>query len=60
VSRPPVAGAGYQIALIGDMPYDDSGRAQLPNVIADINAHRPAFTTFDGDIKKGSERCDQW
>ena len=49
----------YEIGLIGDMPYGDAGRAQFPNVIADINTHRLAFTTFDGDIKNGSERCDQ-
>src|SRR3977135_2222317 len=49
----------YEIGLIGDMPYGDAGRAQLPNVIADINANRLAFTTFDGDIKTGKERCDQ-
>jgi hypothetical protein len=49
----------YEIGLIGDMPYGPTGRAQFPNVIADINAHRLAFTAFDGDIKNGSERCDQ-
>jgi hypothetical protein len=49
----------YEIGLIGDMPYGDAGRAQFPNVIADINANRLAFTTFDGDIKNGKERCDQ-
>ncbi|MFR9775600.1 hypothetical protein ACL02O_06025 [Micromonospora sp. MS34] len=49
----------YEIALIGDMPYGDTGRAQFPGVIADVNAHRVAFTTFDGDIKNGKERCDQ-
>src|SRR5262249_11927462 len=49
----------YEIGLIGDMPYGAAGRAQFPNVIADINAHRLAFTAFDGDIKNGKERCDQ-
>ncbi|MBO0868173.1 MAG: hypothetical protein J2P15_06370 [Micromonosporaceae bacterium] len=49
----------YEIGLIGDMPYGPTGRAQYPNVIADINQHRLAFTAFDGDIKNGSERCDQ-
>lgn len=51
--------APYEIGLIGDMPYGDAGRAQFPNVIADINTHRLAFTAFDGDLKNGSERCDQ-
>ncbi|GAA1283559.1 hypothetical protein Psi02_30130 [Planotetraspora silvatica] len=50
----------YEIALIGDMPYGDIGRAQFPRVIDEINAdHGIAFTVFDGDIKNGSERCDQ-
>jgi hypothetical protein len=50
----------YEIALIGDMPYGDVGRAQFPRVIDEINAdHGIAFTVFDGDIKNGSERCDQ-
>ncbi|MCW2878685.1 MAG: hypothetical protein JWQ95_2785 [Sphaerisporangium sp.] len=50
----------YEIALIGDMPYGDTGRAQYPRVIDEINADRHlAFTVFDGDIKNGSERCDQ-
>jgi hypothetical protein len=49
----------YEIALIGDMPYGNAGRAQYPNVIAEINAANVRFTTFDGDIKNGSERCDQ-
>jgi hypothetical protein len=52
--------AKYEIALIGDMPYGDSGRTQFPRVIDEINADRHiAFTVFDGDIKNGSERCDQ-
>ncbi|WP_214413885.1 metallophosphoesterase [Sphaerisporangium fuscum] len=51
----------YEIALIGDMPYGDTGRIQFPRVIDEINAdHRIAFTVFDGDIKNGGERCDQW
>jgi hypothetical protein len=50
---------GYEIGLIGDMPYGDVGRAQFPNVIADINQHHLAFTAFDGDLKNGKERCDQ-
>jgi hypothetical protein len=49
----------YEIALIGDMPYGDAGRAQFPNVINEINHSDVAFTAFDGDIKNGSERCDQ-
>jgi hypothetical protein len=49
----------YEIGLIGDAPYSDVGRQQFPRVIDDINKHELAFTTFDGDIKNGKERCDQ-
>jgi hypothetical protein len=49
----------YEIGLIGDVPYGDTGRKQLPALVADLNAHELAFTTFDGDIKNGKERCDQ-
>src|SRR5262245_583092 len=52
--------ARYEIALIGDMPYGDVGRAQFPHVIDEINDDRRiSFTVFDGDTKNGSERCDQ-
>jgi hypothetical protein len=51
--------ASYEIGLIGDMPYGETGRAQFPNVIADMNARPLAFTTFDGDIKNGKEPCDR-
>ncbi len=53
------SGSGtYRIAIDGDMPYGELGRAQYPAVIAEINAFEPAFTIFDGDTKSGSERCD--
>jgi hypothetical protein len=51
--------SSYEIGLLGDMPYGDTGRAQFPAVIADINRHRLAFSAFDGDLKNGKERCDQ-
>ena len=50
------AGA-YEVGLFGDMPYGDYGRAHYPALIADMNAHRLAFSVFDGDNKNGSEPC---
>jgi hypothetical protein len=47
----------YVVGLFGDMPYGDAGRAQYPNVIADMNTQNLAFSVFDGDIKNGSEPC---
>jgi hypothetical protein len=52
--------SSYEIGLLGDMPYGDTGRAQFPAVIADINRHGLAFSAFNGDIKNGKERCDQF
>ncbi len=48
----------YTIALFGDMPYGDQGRAEYPAVLDSINHAKIAFSVFDGDLKNGSERCD--
>ncbi len=45
----------YTIALFGDMPYNALGKAQYPNLIADINAAHVAFSVFDGDLKAGGD-----
>jgi hypothetical protein len=47
--------ARYTIALFGDMPYGDLGKAQYPALLADINAHHVAFSLFDGDLKAGGD-----
>ncbi len=47
----------YEIGLVGDMPYADYGRALYPDVIADVNRAKVAFSIFDGDTKNGSEPC---
>ena len=48
----------YTIALFGDVPYGAGGRAEYPALLADMNAAKPSFSIFDGDLKNGSERCD--
>jgi len=45
----------YTIALIGDTPYNALGRAQYPDLLADINARHVAFSVFDGDLKAGGD-----
>jgi hypothetical protein len=37
------------------MPYGALGRAQYPNLLADINAAHVAFSVFDGDLKAGGD-----
>src|SRR5215813_7141254 len=45
----------YTIALFGDTPYNALGRAQYPDLLADINASHVAFSVFDGDLKAGGD-----
>jgi hypothetical protein len=50
--------SAFSIALIGDMPYDALGVAQVPNVINAINNSNVAFTLFDGDTMSGKgDQC---
>ena len=48
-------GERYTIGLFGDMPYNALGRAQYPNLLADINRSHVAFSVFDGDLKSGGD-----
>lgn len=50
----------YAIGLWGDLPYSDEQAAVgVPNLIADMNAHRLGFSVHDGDLKQGSNSlCD--
>jgi hypothetical protein len=45
----------FTIGLFGDMPYNALGRAQYPNLLADMNASNLAFSVFDGDLKAGGD-----
>ena len=48
-------GAAYAIGLWGDLPYNDvQADIGVPNLIADMNAHRLKFTVHDGDLKAGN------
>jgi hypothetical protein len=47
--------SSYTIGLFGDMPYNELGRAQYPNLLADINASHVEFSIFDGDLKAGGD-----
>ncbi|WP_315721974.1 MULTISPECIES: hypothetical protein [unclassified Bradyrhizobium] len=50
----------YTIGLWGDLPYSTlQATVGVPNLIADMNAHRLKFTAHDGDLKQGSNSvCD--
>ena len=45
----------YSIGLWGDLPYSvEQATTGVPNLIADMNAQKLAFTVHDGDLKAGS------
>jgi len=53
------ANAEYAIGLWGDVPYSDAqALVGVPNMIADMNSQKLAFTVNDGDLKQGSGNCD--
>lgn len=48
-------GNKYAIGLWGDLPYSDiQATVGVPNLIADMNAQKLAFTVHDGDLKAGN------
>lgn len=48
----------WRFALIGDTPYSDTERAELPKMLSAIADQHVAFIAHIGDIKSGSTRCD--
>ncbi|NOU42469.1 MAG: hypothetical protein HOO87_02650 [Methyloglobulus sp.] len=52
---PAVEADTYSIGLWGDLAYSDvQATVGVPNLIADMNAQRLAFTVHDGDLKAGN------
>lgn len=48
----------YAVGLWGDLPYNaEQKTVGVPNLIADMNRQRLAFTAHDGDLKAGSGPC---
>lgn len=48
----------WRFALIGDTPYSDHERAELPRMLDAIADSHAEFVAHIGDIKHGSARCD--
>ncbi len=48
----------WRFALIGDVPYSDYERAELPGMLAAIADRHVDFVAHIGDIKHGGDRCD--
>lgn len=53
----PAAADSFSFALIGDFPYTDIERRQLPGMLDEIGRDDLAFVVHDGDIKDGHSRC---
>lgn len=51
---------GYDIGLWGDLPYSTlQETVGVPNLLADMNAHKLRFSVHAGDLKQGSgSLCD--
>ncbi|MBZ5663270.1 MAG: hypothetical protein LAO30_01585 [Acidobacteriia bacterium] len=50
--------SAYAIGLWGDLPYSSTqATVGVPNLIADMNSQKLAFTAHDGDLKSGSSEC---
>jgi hypothetical protein len=53
-------GSPYAVGVWGDVPYSpEQVTSGVPNLVADMNRQKLAFTVHDGDIKAGGDRCDQ-
>ncbi len=51
--------APLEVALLGDIPYGDAQRADLPALVADVNADPGVrLVLHAGDVKSGSQTCD--
>jgi hypothetical protein len=49
----------YAVGLWGDLPYSVVQESGVPNLIADMNSQRLAFSVHNGDLKQGSNSpCD--
>jgi len=48
----------YRFGLIGDVPYSDRERRELPLMLEAIADSKVDFVAHIGDIKSGRDRCD--
>lgn len=50
-------GPKFDVALIGDLPYNDLQEKQTQNLFKELDSEKLAFITHDGDIKSGGSAC---
>lgn len=54
----PASAGSWRFALIGDTPYSEQERRDLPQMLQQIGDSGAAFVVHVGDIKNGRDRCD--
>ena len=54
----PAAAQTWRVALIGDTPYSNYERAELPKMLKSITDHHVDLIAHIGDFKHGGDRCD--
>lgn len=54
---PGKGGPKFDVALIGDFPYDDLQERQAENMFEELDDEKLAFIAHTGDIKSGSTAC---
>jgi hypothetical protein len=50
-------GPKFDVALIGDIPYNAVQEQQTANLFEELDSEKLAFIAHDGDIKSGSSSC---
>lgn len=56
-AKPAASGGPFDVALIGDIPYNALQEVQTARLFEELDREKLAFVTHDGDIKSGSSAC---
>ncbi|QIN84299.1 hypothetical protein GBA63_17825 [Rubrobacter tropicus] len=57
VAKPQGSGKPFDVALIGDIPYNALQEVQTARLFEELDREKLAFISHDGDIKSGSSAC---
>ena len=57
LAKPQASGRPFDVALIGDIPYNALQEVQTARLFGELDREKLAFITHDGDIKSGSSAC---
>jgi hypothetical protein len=56
-NEPALPNAGFEFAIIGDLPYTAQDEAKFPDLVGRINRTNVVFVVHNGDFKSGSSPC---